>query len=362
MMLNELVDRDDLARGIADGLIASRPSGDGQTIHNYTSAALWTAGAWDNPAVRQCRGLISDDVTGRVVARPWAKFFNYGQAEAGELDLNAEVEVTDKLDGSLGIIHAAPDGRLRVATRGSFTSDQATHATEWLRENVHGIARTGLTPLVEIIYPENRIVCDYGDTDELRLLGAVDIETGRYLGPTDAANRLGWTAGTTSVLRHATLHHALLAPPRPGAEGMCVRFLDRPHIVKVKQADYVALHRIVTGLSERTVWEHMTADRPLGELLDPLPDELHPWVLEVWGDIEDRAATIVADARRQHQAILNTLPVRHERRDYAELAKASPLAPCLFQLLDGRDPAPGILKTLRPYGDRRAKHVTEATA
>ena len=50
---------------------------------------------------------------------------------------------------------------------------------------------------------------------------------------------------------------------------------------KIKQDDYVALHRIVTGLSERTVWQHMTDGRPLAELLDGLPDELHTWTRDV---------------------------------------------------------------------------------
>ena len=36
--------------------------------------------------------------------------------------------------------------------------------------------------------------------------------------------------------------------------------------------------------------------------------------------------------------------------------------PYLFQLLDGRDPYPAILKTLRPHGDTRARARSEAIA
>jgi putative RNA ligase len=40
-----------------------------------------------------------------------------------------------------------------------------------------------MTVLVEIVYPANRIVLDYGGLDDLILLGAVDIATGRTFGP-----------------------------------------------------------------------------------------------------------------------------------------------------------------------------------
>ena len=362
MHLHALINPADLARGIDDKLITARTSGDGQTIYNYSDAALYTPGAWDNPAVRQGRGLIIDHAL-KVVARPWAKFFNYGQPEAGTLDLDAPVEVTDKLDGSLGILHLDANQEPRVATRGSFLSDQAIHATEVLRRDKPTTGwPDGFTPLVEIIYPENRIVCDYGDTDELRLLGGVWIESGTYVGPRHAAALTGWTGATTRVFEYATLREALAAPPRPGAEGLCVRHLLCSHIVKLKQDDYVALHRIVTGLSERTVWQHLMTDRPIGALIEPLPDELHPWVLDVVERLAGDATEILHAAKALHVRIVTSLPEGWSRRDYADQAKLSPLAPYLFQLLDGRDPYLSILKTLKPAGDQRAKHLSEATA
>ncbi len=364
MYLTELIDPRDMQAGIAAKLITARESGDGQTIYNYGDAALWTPGAWDNPAVRQCRGLIVD-TSGHVVARPWAKFFNHGQAETGALDLDAPVEVTDKLDGSLGILHRAGfgDGRPRVATRGSFGSDQAVHATEILRRDMPDIDwPAGLTPLVEIIYPANRIVCDYGDADELRLLGGVWVETGDYVGPTDTAALMDWPGPVADVMPYRSLRDALAAPPRPGAEGMCVRYLDRPHIVKIKQDDYIQLHRIVTGLSERTVWQHLMDDKPLGDLLDPLPDELHPWVYDVAARICGDAHDIQDAAETLHRKILASLPPGYSRGHYADQATRSPLSPYLFQLLDGRDPWLSILKSRKPAGDQRAKHTSEATA
>ena len=118
MHLHDLVNPRDLDAGLADRLITRREHEDGQIILNYSDSALYTPGAWDNPAVRQCRGIITTR-HGWIVARPWAKFFNHGQPEAGDLPLDAHVEVTDKIDGSLGILHYGRDGDPRVATRGS---------------------------------------------------------------------------------------------------------------------------------------------------------------------------------------------------------------------------------------------------
>src|SRR5690606_23624256 len=91
----------------------------------------------------------------------------------------------DKIDGSLGIQYRLPDGRQAIATRGSFTSDQALHATKRLREAGWDIMPHdfAFTWLWEIVYPGNRVVVDYGDRDELVYLGAVGIEHGEFLPP-----------------------------------------------------------------------------------------------------------------------------------------------------------------------------------
>jgi len=362
MHLHDLIAPADLTAGLEAKLINIREDGDGQRILNYSDAALYTP-AWDNPAVRQCRGLIVDEFD-RIIARPWAKFFNYGQAEAGTLDLDAPVQVTDKVDGSLGIIHLDNDGAPRVATRGSFQSDQAIHATQVLRDRYDGLGMLHwYTPLVEIVYPANRIVVDYGDLDDLILLGGVHINTGAYVDPDDMAEIVGWTGPITETFDYPTLRDALAAPPRPGMEGLCVRFTGTEHIVKVKQEDYVRLHRIVTGLSERSVWEHMTAGLPLGDLLSTLPDELHDWTRQVWDDLDTALWDKQTSAVVAHRSILRSLGSDWTRKDYALAAANMPtLRPYLFNLLDGRDPAAAILRTLKPAGDTRARAYSEDVA
>src|SRR5689334_6486551 len=89
-------------------------------LFNYSQMAQFQR-RW-NWFERNSRGLILNVKTGEVVARPFAKFFNYG--EEMPADDNEIVSITEKMDGSLGILYRE-DGQFKIATRGSFISDQA---------------------------------------------------------------------------------------------------------------------------------------------------------------------------------------------------------------------------------------------
>lgn len=319
-------------------------------ILNYTEKTQYER-AW-SPTTQACRGLILRD--NDVVARPWSKFFNYGEHPDGSLDMGAPVEITDKLDGSLGILYQGPDG-WAIATRGSFASEQAIHATAVLRDRYlpgrDWQPAPGWTYLFEIIYPTNRIVVNYGTTDDLMLLGAVHTDTGRAVGPDEL---LEWPGPLTQTFPAATLADALALTPRPNAEGVVARFIDTGLMVKVKQDDYVRLHRIVTGLNERAVWEHLAEHGgTIHGLLAVVPDEFHGWVQEKASNLAHEHAFIQHAALDAHDRILADLSGAHmTRKDYALTvrAQAPDLAPYLFQLLDGKDPSPAIWKSLRPVG------------
>ena len=315
-------------------------------IYNYTERATYER-AWTD-VTRQCRGLIADE-TGRVVARPFAKFFNYGEHPEGTLDLAAPAEVTDKLDGSLGIMYLSPGGWM-IATRGSFTSAQAAHGTMVLRDLYRGFEPPdGMTVLFEIIAPWNRIVVDYGGMDDLILLGAVDIATGESVGPDWVS---GWDGPVAETFPARSLAEALELPPRRNAEGVVVRMTDSDVRIKLKQDDYVALHRLVTGMNARVVWERIGDGETLDQLCEGLPEEFWPWVREVGTELVAAKNRIIDESTAEHDRILASLPGGWVRRDYALEAGRSPLRPWLFLLLDGKDPSAKIWRTLKPSGQR----------
>ncbi|MBN1311752.1 MAG: hypothetical protein JXB30_10055, partial [Anaerolineae bacterium] len=116
-------------------------------LFDYKTSAQWD-NRW-NWFERTSRGLILNACTGEVVARPFDKFFNWG--ENGIIPDSLPVEATDKLDGSLGILYRW-QGEHRVATRGAFLSPQAQWATTWLNQR-YDLSRLpeNLTLLFEVI-------------------------------------------------------------------------------------------------------------------------------------------------------------------------------------------------------------------
>ncbi|MGQ0573696.1 MAG: hypothetical protein ACT4RN_05755 [Pseudonocardia sp.] len=342
------------------------------TIYNYTERAVYER-VW-NAATRTCRGLVVDD-GGIVRARPWPKMFNLGEPDAPDLDPIEPVVTTDKLDGSLGVLFPVPGGHA-VATRGSFVSDQARHATAlWDREYAPRFPEPdGVTVLVEIVYPDNRIVLDYGARDELVLLGGVDIATGR------SVDVRGWPGPAAQRYPYPTLADALAAPPRPGAEGLVLHVLRTDDRVKLKQADYVTLHRLIFGLTARRVWERLAvaaarADdpgAPAKEIarmlrLDPvdaaaildagpswwsdvrrtLPEEFHGWLDETSADLESRADAVEADALSR-AAPLRDLP----RREAAAALARDPDRGLVFAALDGKPLRARAWSAIRPEHER----------
>lgn len=289
-------------------------------ILNYSELTQFSR-TW-NPVTRQCRGLIYNTFTSEVVARPYRKFLNVTEPGAYEGRPDEPVVVTEKHDGSLGVGYPTPKG-YAIATRGSFTSEQARHATI-LWEELYADRVTvpaGVTPLWEIVYPANRIVVSYGDFDDLILLGAVDIESGRSLTPTDAADLIGWPGPVTEVFPYRTYAEALKTEPRPNKEGFVIHFPEADERAKLKYEEYVTLHRLLTGCTARRLWESLSVNAcaPYGDVkfmtrklfLSPeringiltvgaawlgpftrdVPEEFRDWVFQRVGEMEHAIAT-----------------------------------------------------------------------
>lgn len=351
---------DELLQAQADGDVRAQrhPEFPELWIYNYTEDVQYR-NKW-NKVTLACRGLILNNQTGDIVARPWEKFFNFGQRD-NRIESNAPVEVTDKMDGSLGILYKRPDGEFAIATRGSFASEQAIHATEllnttykdylldfvaeyWVKEN---------TFLFEIIYPENRIVCNYGDMDDLVLLGAVNKKWGDYYGPTEAGAQIAWPGPITEVWKYDRFVDALSFPDRQGKEGVVIR--SGRNIVKLKQADYVELHRIVTNLSPKTIWEMLSSGKTVRDICGSIPDEFHSYVEDIADDLQFRFAHIKFDASVEFSTIRTKLWSADgetiSRRAWAEEIKKSTYPALLFMLLDEKSIDEAVWKMIKPRGD-----------
>ena len=325
-------------------------------ILNYTEKTAFDK-RWDEVTLN-CRGLILDN-SNNIIARPWKKFFNYGEGRL-MIDDVMPVEVTDKMDGSLGILYPTTyyDGQhYSIATRGSFASDQAIHASEiwWDKYADETNVPEEYTFLFEIVYPENRIVLDYKGLDDLVLLGAVSIEYGYYVGPRPAAALLDWTGPVTKVFEARSMAEAFAMPERLNAEGVVVR--SGTEMVKIKQDDYVQLHRIVTNLSERTVWAHYASGGTLEQLLERVPDEWHDWLKKVTSELMasyKELGNIVLE-EFMSVAFQANWPRENDRKAFAVVATKSKFKKYLFQILDKKSVNDLLWQDIKPRSIKNEK-------
>jgi RNA ligase len=342
------------------GYIAVRPHPElPYLIHNYTDRATWDQ-AWD-VATLTCRGLITT-LDGEIVARSLVKFFNSDQQGAPVWPLDDEVVVMDKADGSLGILYPTPTG-WAVATRGSFQSDQAVWATDLYNHRYGDFTpNPAWTYLFEIVYPENRIVVSYGDLQDLILLGAVDIATGKTVPLVEV--REGWTGPVVEVFPYTTMRQVLSAPVRDNAEGFVVWHPASDARVKIKYDQYKFLHRLLTGVTPKHVWEILSSGDDPVVVFESAPDEFHGWLKAVIADLTAQYAEVEGRARSLYQTVEASLPEGWVRRDLAEAVMAATtgeaalLRPLLFLVADGRDLSGHIWKMLRPAGDTPLRLVS----
>ncbi len=308
-------------------------------IFNYTARAQYEA-RW-NFFERVSRGLIINTVTGEIVARAFDKFYNWmqgGQKADGRI-----VSVTEKMDGSLGILYRA-QGEYKISTRGSFHSDQAEWATKFLREHYQlDDLPNELTLLFEIIYPENRVIVDYKGRAGLVLIAARNRFTGDYAPFFPDLQLLADTYhfplpkvydfnDTEAII-------ALTKKLDKDEEGFVVEFSDGQRF-KFKGDKYLELHRLVFGLSFKNTLQAIVTNQA-EDIRSQIPDEFlikyNAWVKE----IEETRARI----KREVMKIFTQAP-KDTRKDFAlwVMTNHKELSSYLFAMLDGQDIEPIIYK------------------
>jgi hypothetical protein len=56
--------------------------------------------------------------------------------------------------------------------------------------------------------------------------------------------------------------------------------------MKIKGSEYVRLHKILTNISNRHIWECLKDKKPLDEIIEKVPDEFYNWVKETKENFE----------------------------------------------------------------------------
>jgi len=381
-VINEYLDKDLL-------ISQKHPSKD-LWILNYSKTTQYER-LWDEVTL-SCRGLVVNGA-GTIVARPFKKFFNKEEHEArvdaeglftdgegvepylksdsiGSIPNDLPFEVFEKMDGSLGILFFY-DGEWIFASRGSFTSEQAIKGSEmlknWFGYNLHlGWMGRDKTFLFEIIYPENRIVVNYGADENLVLLGAIETVTGEEISYDELDAK--FHKHFTIVPKYDGINDVekLKGMEEDNKEGFVVRF-SNGFRMKVKFEEYCRLHSIVTNVSNKIIWKHLMNNESFEDLLDRVPDEFYDWVLKTKKELEDAYKEIELACLREHLRITSLVDVHktlmdvtaYEKDYFFTMKNDFKYKGIVLAMSKGKDYSESIWKLVRPVYSKPFKDVVE---
>jgi RNA ligase len=338
--INRLSDVRQHIEGHEEFIVAER--GD-HTIVNYTfvkSDTFDMDGSEDIGGAmrRECRGLIfaSD---GTIMSRPFHKFFNVGERAETQpccIDIAQPHVITEKLDGSM-IRPIRTGGTLRLATKMGVTevAEKAEPLlTTEMRNWLQGMMDKSLTPILEYIAPDNRIVLEYAQP-QLILLAVRCNVTGEYLEmPEDSP--------FPKVPQYGSLATSLgeyiaMARQQQNREGDVLRFADG-HMVKIKNDWYVNLHRIIGSISSARNIVALILTQSLDDIMPKLPAStaagIRIFEAQFWKCLEES----VEKYNGYYESVKSLTRKEYAQQHMPLVVKSDPFAPVyVFNRMDGRD-------------------------
>lgn len=337
---------------------------------------------WDK-ATSLCRGIIitRGQDGGEIIARPFEKFHNYGSEVSmsplvGEDPLPEDFRllttppvVWEKMDGFMCTLYRW-ENKDYIASKGSFHSIHAKWATAQIRAKFGDrlpLVLGGKTLVFEGLHRDLRIVIDYKERQELVLLAVIDNETGAEYSTESlesVAMELGFNTPLNFQLTIEQARAASLGDGKCDEEGYVLTWYRDgvpPFRLKVKFIEYLRLHRMVTGVSPKRIWEVLATEQSteLKEYLSQstpwFSDFVQKWIKALrveYGRLHGEAHTRFQCA----QIMLKDYSQRNWdkphsiRKAYAErftTPENKEFSSILFAMLDGKQIAPVIWRMVR---------------
>ena len=280
-----LVDLNILDEYVDKGLLRKQEDED-LVQYNYSEYCNNNA-LWDDITMFN-RGNIYEKKSGLLIARAMPKFMNFGQhnEEMQKSYLNRTFTVTEKLDGCLGILYKYK-GKIRYNSRGSFNNYVTDKIKDIVQKRGYVLLNHFLehqTLNVEVISPETKIICDYGDEESLYLITSYSTKT--WEENTRMTNELISMCSYIPIVKQVNMTWDELLTWQKESDGkeegfvLCFENKDGTYDrVKVKSDDYMKIAAAKRNLCKHTLWKLMKSDLEqntnlLKPYMDAVPDEL----------------------------------------------------------------------------------------
>lgn len=305
--------------------VQHHPSAD-LTIYNYSKICMLSH-TW-NEVSEICRGLICDSDM-NIKARPLKKFFNYEEVNPEDIP-SLPFVAYDKLDGSMGTLYWVDDTPY-IATRGSFVSEQAIHATEVLHTKyAHVIDKLNrdYTYVFEIIYPEDAHVVHYDDMDDIVLIAIINTETGDELDVDTMEDYFNIPTKYDGCKDLSKIREMFSGDNR---EGFVIKF-SNDYRIKLKYDAYLKLFNAKYFLTEKKIFAAMQEGNldSIRDVIKDCDEEIRIFFESSLTKFHTMYAEIEAEAKAAY------------RDDFADKKEAAayflknPLYGILFKMYDGK--------------------------
>jgi hypothetical protein len=178
---------------------------------------------------------------------------------------------------------------------------------------------------------KNRIVVDYGDMEDLVLLGMIHTETGYEVdlhseGSDVRFKNLIVNLGISIVKKYDGIrdYTELKGMIGNNEEGFVVKFSNGDRM-KIKGEEYLRLHKIMTNVSTTGVWEMLSNGDNVLELLKDVPDEFYTKIRDYVGTLKFSHYYVQNHCGKTHDYFrygkYNDVEVEPTKKEYAEYVK-----------------------------------------
>lgn len=251
-------------------IVVTKP--EGYTVINY---AYSSGDSFDinNPMLMECRGLIFDTTTGKLLRRAFHKFFNLGEKEWTKTpDLTLPHHIELKLDGSM-ITPIKLNGKFRLTTKMGVT-DVSEEAEKFITNKpkyqnfFEYCDLNGITPIFEWLDSNRPIVIKHSK-DDLILLAMRWNESGNYV---DSMDIIDISHNFSIPLCPKVPFHPDIIKQTEDIEGIVISFKDG-HRIKVKTDWYVSIHRFKDDTSNLRKLVKLILEDKFDDFLPTLPEE-----------------------------------------------------------------------------------------
>jgi len=194
---------------------------------------------------------------------------------------------------------------------------------------------------------KNRIVVDYGDYEGLVMIACINNKTGVE----EDIHIPLYEKNFEVVKKYDGIfdYKILKSFEENNKEGFVCHFKPSGFRMKVKFSEYCRLHKIITQISSRDIWEYVKDNKPLNELLENVPDEFDGWVREQVRSFKETYR--FTEATFQLRYLTDIDPTENmTRKDVALkiLEQPKEMRGIFFNIYDGKDYSQAIWRKLYP--------------